>query len=104
MCIPARHQQYVGAVVRRVADSRALVVTTSKNILAALHPRTGAIMWRHKFNEGDVVTRDLVVCGGEVVTYHSTNRYRHWDILTGVLRVLGSSSRTIFAQISPMHT
>ncbi|XP_063686134.1 ER membrane protein complex subunit 1-like [Bolinopsis microptera] len=79
------HQRYVGAVEHRIADSRAIVVITKKNILAALHPKTGAIMWRRKFNEEDTVTVDPVICGEEVVTYHSTNRYRHWDILTGML-------------------
>ena len=78
----------MGAVEHRVADSRAIVVATKKNILAALHPRTGEIMWRHKFKEEDAVSVEPVVCGDEVVTYHSSNRYRHWDILTGQLYLL----------------
>ena len=45
----SRHAKYVGGITKQVSDHRAMLVYTDLNILAAINPKSGELLWRRKF-------------------------------------------------------
>lgn len=64
------HQQYVGAATLAASDSKPrarVYVATERNVLAALSPKDGSVVWRKAFADDDAVAR-LEAAGGRVFT------------------------------------
>ncbi|XP_043942998.1 ER membrane protein complex subunit 1 [Protopterus annectens] len=69
--IALRRQQYVGKLQNVAFDtatqlSRRLVVTTEKNVIAALNARTGELFWRHVDRTGPEGRIDALLTLGQV--------------------------------------
>lgn len=79
---------YIGKVKHAHIDAKRVIVTTEENVLAALHLKTGHILWRQILenpNEQQIkllhVDKDVVtVCGAKNSWY-----IRGWDAVSGTI-------------------
>ncbi|CAH2040810.1 unnamed protein product, partial [Iphiclides podalirius] len=84
-------QTYVGRIkfsqFDTVSTAKKLIVATEENVLAALHLKTGQIVWRHVFESASSGNIQLLHVSDKVVTVTGSNPYlvRGWDSSTGVL-------------------
>ncbi|XP_013142194.1 PREDICTED: ER membrane protein complex subunit 1 [Papilio polytes] len=84
-------QTYVGRIkfsqFDTVSTARKLIVATEENVLAALHLKTGELVWRHVFESASTGNIQLLHVSDKVVTVTGSNPYlvRGWDSTTGIL-------------------
>ncbi|XP_045535132.1 ER membrane protein complex subunit 1 isoform X2 [Papilio machaon] len=84
-------QTYVGRIkfsqFDTVSTARKLIVATEENVLAALHLKTGEVVWRHVFESASTGNIQLLHVSDKVVTVTGSNPYlvRGWDSTTGIL-------------------
>ncbi|CAG4970159.1 unnamed protein product [Parnassius apollo] len=84
-------QTYVGRIkfaqFDTVSTAKKLIVATEENVLAALHLKTGQVVWRHVFESASTGNIQLLHVSDKIVTVSGSNPYlvRGWDSGTGVL-------------------
>ncbi|XP_068622538.1 ER membrane protein complex subunit 1 [Battus philenor] len=84
-------QTYVGRIkfsqFDTVSTAKKLIVATEENVLAALHLKTGQVVWRHVFESTSTGNIQLLHVSDKVVTVTGSNPYlvRGWDSSTGIL-------------------
>ncbi|XP_075975796.1 ER membrane protein complex subunit 1-like isoform X2 [Anticarsia gemmatalis] len=84
-------QTYVGRIkfsqFDTVSTAKKIIVATEENVLAALHLKTGQVVWRHVFESASTGNIQLLHVTEKVVTVSGSNPYlvRGWDSATGVL-------------------
>ncbi|XP_050680309.1 ER membrane protein complex subunit 1 isoform X2 [Leptidea sinapis] len=85
-------QTYVGRIkfahFDTVSTAKKIIVATEENVLAALHLKTGQVVWRHVFESASSGNIQLLhVDSDKVTTVTGSNPYlvRGWDSATGVL-------------------
>ncbi|CAG9579588.1 unnamed protein product [Danaus chrysippus] len=89
--VTGRRQTYVGRIkfaqFDTVSTAKKIIVATEENVLAALHLKTGEIVWRHVFESDSSGNIRLLHVGDKITTVTGDNPYlvRGWDSATGVL-------------------
>ncbi|XP_072949893.1 ER membrane protein complex subunit 1 isoform X2 [Epargyreus clarus] len=84
-------QTYVGRIkfaqFDTVSTAKKIIVATEENVLAALHLKTGEVVWRHVFETASAGNIQLLHVSDKVVTVTGANPYlvRGWNSGTGVL-------------------
>ncbi|XP_061384210.1 ER membrane protein complex subunit 1 isoform X2 [Danaus plexippus] len=102
-------QTYVGRIkfaqFDTVSTAKKIIVATEENVLAALHLKTGEVVWRHVFENASPGNIHLLHVGEKITTVTGDNPYlvRGWDSATGVLMwewtlMLQDDSRADFSE------